>query len=87
MTCEKLEKMLYCTCCDRIRKNGVKLQQGQLKLDIRKHFVRAGLQKVLEQMAWACGGVLIMKGADEQFGQTCIRNDTDIVNPALEKPL
>lgn len=63
------------------------MQQGQLRLDIRKHFVRAGLQKVPEQITWACGGVLIMKGADEQFGQTYIRNDTDIVNPALEKPL
>lgn len=45
MTCEeKLAKTLYSTAvAGRTRRNGFKLQQGQLTLDIRKHFVIAGL--------------------------------------------
>lgn len=45
MTCEeKLEKTLYSTAvAGRTRRNGFKLHQEQFRLDIRKHFVIAGL--------------------------------------------
>jgi len=45
MTCEeKLEKPFYSTAtAGRTRRNGFKLQQGQFTLDIREHFVIAGL--------------------------------------------
>lgn len=41
---------------------------------------------MLEWIVWAGGALLSVEGAYEQLGRTCIRNDTNITNPASKKP-
>lgn len=67
---ESWKTLLYFTAvAGRTRRNGFKLQQGEFRLDIGKHFVIAGLLEGLQETGWAGGAALSVAGAYDHLGQ------------------
>jgi len=57
-----VDRLFSRVCCDRTRRNGLKLNEGRFRLDIRKKlFVISGEE--LEQVVQKTGGCPILSGS------------------------